>query len=87
MTPKQVTSAYKQELALFMQEVSPAKDPKLFILFVHLYVEHLLERYISAKLKKLRSYLEKMAYRLKRSCFLLRQWEPCRINVLIAFEN
>jgi hypothetical protein len=71
MTPKEVTSPYKQELALFMQEVSPAKDPKLFILFVHLYVEHLLERYLSAKLKKAKKLFGKNGLSFEKKLLLI----------------
>ena len=51
MTPEQISASNAKELALYKQEVSAAKDPKLHILIVHLYIEHLLERYLTAQLK------------------------------------
>ena len=41
----------ERELILYKQEVESATDPKLHILIVHLYVEHLLERYLAVNLK------------------------------------
>ena len=51
MSPEQLKEIREREFAIYKQEVSAAADPKLHILLVHLYVEHLLERYLSAKLK------------------------------------
>ena len=51
MTPMQLDEIRARELAIYMEEVAAAIDPKLHILIVHLYVEHLLERLLATKLK------------------------------------
>ena len=41
----------EKDYAIYKQEVASAIEPKLHLLLAHLYIEHLLERYISTKLK------------------------------------
>jgi hypothetical protein len=71
MTPKRTTSAHKQESALFKREVISAEDPKLFILLVHLYVEHLLERYLNAKLKTTKKLFGKNGLSFEKKLLLI----------------
>lgn len=52
MTPEQLEAIKKNEFATYKREVSSAIEPKLYILLVHLYIEHLLERFLAANLKK-----------------------------------
>ena len=40
-----------KEFAVYKKEVASTKEPKLYLLLAHLYIEHLLERYIGTKLK------------------------------------
>jgi hypothetical protein len=51
MDPNQFARLKEQEFAIYDQEVGNANDPKLSVLLSHLYVEHLLERYLNTKLK------------------------------------
>lgn len=51
MTPEQLESAREREFALYAAEVRIAKEPKLHILLVHLYIEHLLERLLATHLR------------------------------------
>lgn len=41
----------EKDYAIYKQEVASAIEPKLYLLLAHLYIEHLLERYIGTKLK------------------------------------
>lgn len=59
MTPGQLEEIRARELALYIEEVAAATDPKLHILIVHLYVEHLLERILSTKLKSTKALFGK----------------------------
>lgn len=52
MSPDKLEILRKKEYAIYEQEVGKANDPKLYVLLAHLYIEHLLERYIDTKLKK-----------------------------------
>lgn len=52
MTHEQREAIWKKEFAIYKSEVSSAIEPKLYILLVHLYIEHLLERFLTANLKK-----------------------------------
>ena len=51
MDPNRFARLKEQEFAIYDQEVGNANDPKLSVLLSHLYVEHLLERYLNTKLK------------------------------------
>jgi hypothetical protein len=51
MTPAELETIRKNEKAVFDQEVAVTEEPKLRLLLSHLYVEHLLERYIDTKVK------------------------------------
>jgi hypothetical protein len=51
MTPAELEEIRKAEKVLFDQEVAVTQEPKLRLLLSHLYVEHLLERYIETKVK------------------------------------
>lgn len=51
MTTAELDAFRKNERAIFDKEVAVAAEPKLLLLLSHLYVEHLLERYIKTKMK------------------------------------
>lgn len=51
MTPDELEILEKKEFALYTEEVGSAIEAKLHLVLAHLYIEHLLERYISTKLK------------------------------------
>jgi hypothetical protein len=51
MTPNELEVLKKKETAIYTEEVSSTMETKLYALHAHLFIEHLLERYISTKLK------------------------------------
>ena len=51
MTPDQLNALKDKEYGIYKREVGSAIERKLRLLYAHLYIEHLLERYISTKLK------------------------------------
>jgi hypothetical protein len=53
MTPTELEETRKVEGTLFKNEVAVTEEPKLRLLLSHLYVEHLLERFIGSKLKSI----------------------------------
>ena len=52
MSLDELETLLKKEYAIYEEEVAKANDPTLRVLLTHLYIEHLLERYIDTKLKK-----------------------------------
>jgi hypothetical protein len=59
MTPEQMLSVREKERQIFKAELPLDLDPKHYILMLHLYIEHLLERFITAKLKRTKGLLGK----------------------------
>lgn len=51
MTQDELEILMEKEFALYKEEVGNAIEAKMHIVLAHLYMEHLLERYISTKLK------------------------------------
>lgn len=51
MNPEKLEALKKREQAIYKQEISRGNELKLRVLHDHLYIEHLLERYISTKLR------------------------------------
>lgn len=49
---KQVRQAFDKELEVFEAEIGKSTDSVYGVLIAHLYVEHLLERYIKTKIKR-----------------------------------
>lgn len=71
MTLAQHEEIKKREFAIYNAEVAVATDPKLHILIVHLYVEHLLERLLATKLKSTRALFGKNGFSFEKKVLLV----------------
>jgi hypothetical protein len=71
MTPAQHEEIKEREFAIYNEEVETATDPKLHILIVHLYVEHLLERLLATKLKSTRALFGKNGFGFEKKVLLV----------------
>jgi hypothetical protein len=71
MTPAQLEETLEREFAIYKDEVAAASDPKLHILIVHLYVEHLLERYLATRLKTTKTLFGKNGLTFEKKALLV----------------
>ncbi|TRW90012.1 hypothetical protein [Candidatus Methylobacter oryzae] len=60
-----------REFAIYTNEVKVAKDPKLHVLLAHLYVEHLIERYLATRLQTTKGLFGKNGLTFEKKVRLL----------------
>ena len=71
MDQKQYEALRESEFAIYDEEVGKANDPIMSVLLSHLFIEHLIERYLAVKLKATKGLLGKNGLTFEKKVCLM----------------